>query len=174
MIGELVETDKADLIVAPLTINPERAAAIDFSKPFKYQGLTILVKKVLCDSLMAHNPLFLTLCLPSVSTDHQRLQPGLLPAAFPGHPLDPGHAFCARCGSCALSSGSLQPFWPIQVGEKWWHGGGRLEPVQCHVVCLGSAAEQRHWRGHPEELQCTCTGHGVGWVCHDHCGLLHC
>lgn len=34
------------MIVAPLTINPERAGHIDFSKPFKYQGLTILVKKV--------------------------------------------------------------------------------------------------------------------------------
>ena len=37
---------EADLIVAPLTINPERANYIDFSKPFKYQGLIILVKKV--------------------------------------------------------------------------------------------------------------------------------
>ena len=45
MMGELVD-GKADLIVAPLTINPERAEHIDFSKPFKYQGLTILVKKV--------------------------------------------------------------------------------------------------------------------------------
>lgn len=45
MIGELT-SDKADMIVAPLTINPERAEAIDFSKPYKYQGLTILVKKV--------------------------------------------------------------------------------------------------------------------------------
>ena len=45
MIGELVN-DQSDMIVAPLTINPERADAIDFSKPFKYQGLTILVKKV--------------------------------------------------------------------------------------------------------------------------------
>jgi len=45
MIGELV-SGKADMIVAPLTINPERAEHIDFSKPFKYQGLTILVKKV--------------------------------------------------------------------------------------------------------------------------------
>jgi len=32
--------------VAPLTISPDRAEIIDFSKPFKYQGLTILVKKV--------------------------------------------------------------------------------------------------------------------------------
>jgi len=45
MIGEVV-SGKADMIVAPLTISPERALAIDFSKPFKYQGLTILVKKV--------------------------------------------------------------------------------------------------------------------------------
>jgi len=45
MIGELV-SEKADMIVAPLTISPERAMHIDFSKPFKYQGLTILVKKV--------------------------------------------------------------------------------------------------------------------------------
>jgi len=47
MIGELV-SGKADMIVAPLTISPERALHIDFSKPFKYQGLTILVKKVFC------------------------------------------------------------------------------------------------------------------------------
>ena len=46
MIGEVVN-GKSDMIVAPLTINPERADHIDFSKPFKYQGLTILVKKVL-------------------------------------------------------------------------------------------------------------------------------
>lgn len=45
MIGEVI-SEKADLIVAPLTINPERDGHIDFTKPFKYQGLTILVKKV--------------------------------------------------------------------------------------------------------------------------------
>ena len=44
MIGEL-KSGKADLIVAPMTIDPERAEHIDFTKPFKYQGLTILVKK---------------------------------------------------------------------------------------------------------------------------------
>lgn len=46
LIGELV-SDRADMIVAPLTINPERAEFIEFSKPFKYQGITILEKKVL-------------------------------------------------------------------------------------------------------------------------------
>jgi len=44
MIGEIVN-EKTDLIVAPLTINPERDEHIDFSKPFKYQGLIILVKR---------------------------------------------------------------------------------------------------------------------------------
>lgn len=44
LIGEIV-AERADLIVAPLTINPERAEFIEFSKPFKYQGITILEKK---------------------------------------------------------------------------------------------------------------------------------
>ncbi|CAG9836773.1 unnamed protein product [Diabrotica balteata] len=44
LIGELV-ADRAAMIVAPLTINPERAEFIEFSKPFKYQGITILEKK---------------------------------------------------------------------------------------------------------------------------------
>ncbi|CAL8248025.1 unnamed protein product [Merluccius merluccius] len=44
MMGELL-SGLADMIVAPLTINNERAHYIEFSKPFKYQGLTILVKK---------------------------------------------------------------------------------------------------------------------------------
>lgn len=44
LIGEIVG-ERADMIVAPLTINPERAEFIEFSKPFKYQGITILEKK---------------------------------------------------------------------------------------------------------------------------------
>ncbi|XP_020799514.1 glutamate [NMDA] receptor subunit 1 [Drosophila serrata] len=44
LMGELVN-ERADMIVAPLTINPERAEYIEFSKPFKYQGITILEKK---------------------------------------------------------------------------------------------------------------------------------
>ncbi len=45
MIGELINY-QADMIVAPLTITPERAEDIEFTKPFKYQGITILVRKV--------------------------------------------------------------------------------------------------------------------------------
>ena len=45
MMAELLNS-KSDMIAAPLTIDPERARFIGFSKPFKYQGLTILVKKV--------------------------------------------------------------------------------------------------------------------------------
>lgn len=50
MMGELL-SGQADMIVAPLTINNERAQYIEFSKPFKYQGLTILVKKVSRDQV---------------------------------------------------------------------------------------------------------------------------
>ncbi|KAK3098360.1 hypothetical protein FSP39_018756 [Pinctada imbricata] len=52
MIGEVIRGE-SDMIVAPLTINPERADFIDFSKPFKYQGLTILVKKTPKNSNLA-------------------------------------------------------------------------------------------------------------------------
>ncbi|BFZ09236.1 hypothetical protein BsWGS_12275 [Bradybaena similaris] len=52
MMGELMRQE-ADLIVAPLTINPERENDIDFTKPFKYQGLNILVKKTQKDSSLA-------------------------------------------------------------------------------------------------------------------------
>lgn len=36
LIGELL-SKRADMAIATLTINPERAKVIDFSKPFKYQ-----------------------------------------------------------------------------------------------------------------------------------------
>lgn len=56
MMGELLG-GLADMIVAPLTINNERAQYIEFSKPFKYQGLTILVKKVSVHLLIEHQAL---------------------------------------------------------------------------------------------------------------------
>lgn len=45
-----ITSDKADLILAPFTITPERALFVDFTKPFKYQGITILVKRIKRDS----------------------------------------------------------------------------------------------------------------------------
>ncbi len=45
LMGELL-SERADLILAPFTINPERAAVADFTIPFKYQGITILVQRV--------------------------------------------------------------------------------------------------------------------------------
>jgi ABC-type amino acid transport substrate-binding protein len=45
MIGELINY-QADMIIAPLTMSPERAEDIEFTKPYKYQGITILVRKV--------------------------------------------------------------------------------------------------------------------------------
>jgi len=44
LVGELI-SKKADMIVAPLTINQERSLFIEFSNPFKYQGITIVEKK---------------------------------------------------------------------------------------------------------------------------------
>jgi ionotropic glutamate receptor NMDA 1 len=44
MVGDLVSR-RADLSVAPLTINPERAKVIDFSKPFKYQGIAMIQRR---------------------------------------------------------------------------------------------------------------------------------
>ena len=46
MMGELL-AGEADMIVAPFVINPERAKYVDFTKPFKFLGITILVKKVI-------------------------------------------------------------------------------------------------------------------------------
>lgn len=46
LMGELM-SEKADMILAPFTINPERATYVEFTKPFKYQGITILVKRVI-------------------------------------------------------------------------------------------------------------------------------
>ena len=44
LLGELYY-GRADMVVAALTITPERSLAIDFTKPFKYQGITILQKQ---------------------------------------------------------------------------------------------------------------------------------
>ncbi|CAF0897335.1 unnamed protein product [Adineta steineri] len=44
MIGELINY-QADMIIAPLTMSPERADDIEFTKPYKYHGITVLVRK---------------------------------------------------------------------------------------------------------------------------------
>lgn len=45
IVGELV-SGMADLSVAPMTITPERVTLIEFTKPFKYLGITMLIKRV--------------------------------------------------------------------------------------------------------------------------------
>nr|QQY02514.1 glutamate receptor ionotropic, NMDA 1 [Cryptocotyle lingua] len=44
VVGEIL-SGMADLAVAPISITPERAARVEFSKPFKYLGITILIKR---------------------------------------------------------------------------------------------------------------------------------
>lgn len=67
MVGDLVYK-RADMIVAPLTINPERSLAIEFSKPFKYQGISILERiQVSCNKQFRHK---LTDFLRSLGKQH--------------------------------------------------------------------------------------------------------
>lgn len=122
MMGELL-SGQADMIVAPLTINNERAQYIEFSKPFKYQGLTILVKKVWAglgglavgDSGWAgcwlggcqHCSSF------SLVLGNPPQHSGLIHAALPEHTLAAGGAVCARGG------GDVVPLRPIQVSVLW-------------------------------------------------------
>ncbi|XP_072025956.1 glutamate receptor ionotropic, NMDA 1-like isoform X1 [Amphiura filiformis] len=44
LIGDLVD-GKADMIVAPLSINQAGSNEIDFTKPYKYRGFSILIKR---------------------------------------------------------------------------------------------------------------------------------
>uniref|UniRef100_A0A915IQ28 Ionotropic glutamate receptor L-glutamate and glycine-binding domain-containing protein n=1 Tax=Romanomermis culicivorax TaxID=13658 RepID=A0A915IQ28_ROMCU len=44
-VGELMR-EEADLAVAALTINADRDAIIDFSKPWLYHGITIMERQV--------------------------------------------------------------------------------------------------------------------------------
>lgn len=44
LMGELVAR-RADMAVAPLTITAQRAQAVDFSKPFKFHGFSILLRR---------------------------------------------------------------------------------------------------------------------------------
>ena len=47
MIGKVVNGSNAiAMIASPLTLTPERSDVITFTKPFMYQGITILVKQV--------------------------------------------------------------------------------------------------------------------------------
>lgn len=108
MMGELL-SGQADMIVAPLTINNERAQYIEFSKPFKYQGLTILVKKVGLGAAGWKGPLEspgdADACPPAGDPQEHA---GLVHAALPEHPVAAGGAVGARGGRDAVPAGPLQ------------------------------------------------------------------
>lgn len=107
MMGELL-SGQADMIVAPLTINNERAQYIEFSKPFKYQGLTILVKKV-CRGRMAGDPWRARAALTSrPPAGNPPEHAGLVHAAVPEHTVAAGGAVGARGGRDAVPAGPLQ------------------------------------------------------------------
>lgn len=109
MMGELL-SGQADMIVAPLTINNERAQYIEFSKPFKYQGLTILVKKVDRGAAGAgwspgRARAALTASPPTGDTPEHT---GLVHAALPEHTVAASGAVGARGGRDAVPAGPLQ------------------------------------------------------------------
>ncbi|XP_038068072.1 glutamate receptor 1-like [Patiria miniata] len=52
MVGDVVRK-KADIAAGPLTVTPDRAAAIDFTYPFMSSGITILMKH---PNYVQHNP----------------------------------------------------------------------------------------------------------------------
>lgn len=109
MMGELL-SGQADMIVAPLTINNERAQYIEFSKPFKYQGLTILVKKVRGgpagrEGRPGRAGAALTACGPAGDPPEHA---GFLHAALPEHAVAAGGAVRARGGRDAVPAGPLQ------------------------------------------------------------------
>ena len=108
MMGELL-SGQADMIVAPLTINNERAQYIEFSKPFKYQGLTILVKKVGRDQVGMGRGME-----GPGDTDHwspagdPSEHTGLIHAALSEHTVAAGGAVSSCGGRDAVPAGPLQ------------------------------------------------------------------
>ena len=119
MMGELLG-GLADMIVAPLTINNERAQYIEFSKPFKYQGLTILVKKV--------HQVTPTICR-FYTGDRSPLSPALGLALFVSPPSP------SRCPWLALISLSCICLFPVFKLVC-----GRFLCAPCAIVCVGNTA----------------------------------
>ncbi|KAK0095902.1 hypothetical protein PV326_007060 [Microctonus aethiopoides] len=99
LIGELVN-ERADMIVAPLTINPERAEFIEFSKPFKYQGITILEKKI--------------------------INVGIFPSTLQQHPVDLGDGVGARGGACPLANTDGTEEDALNLSSAVWFAWGVL------------------------------------------------
>lgn len=100
-MGEITN-DRADLILAPFTINPERAAYVEFTKPFKYQGITILVKRVIYNITMIDDSYKLNFC-----QENWRVESGFIFAAIQRRSMDHGLAIGARSGSGVVSSRSI-------------------------------------------------------------------
>ena len=85
---------------------------------------------------------FMTCCC---CTDPERLQPGVLPAALPGHSVDSGWPVSPRGCPGPVSAGPLLSLRSLQAGQVGRHGRGRSQSVLCHVVFLGCSPQQWHW-----------------------------
>ena len=85
---------------------------------------------------------FTTFCC---CTDPEGLQPGIFPAALPGHTVDSGRPVGPRGRPCPVSAGPLLSLRSLQAGQVGRHGRGRSQSVLCHVVFLGRSPQQWNW-----------------------------
>lgn len=145
LIGEVV-SERADMIVAPLTINPERAEFIEFSKPYKYQGITILEKKVgrVCETRLHQWPQL------KLFTALSFINFGIFLATIQQHSLDLGDGISPRGSLGTVSPRPFLALWSLQAGQHRWYRRRRIELVQRHLVCLGSTSKQ--WNRRRYEL----------------------
>ena len=184
LVGELV-AQQADMIVAPLTINPERSLYIDFSKPFKYQGITIIERQQTASraSLASFMEPFedSLWILVMVSVHVVALALYLLDRFSPFGRLGKVY-ICAEVSSCVCLR---KPIFLVNLNKGFRNGFQvsfaqlRSDRRRCsqsklrHLVCMGSFAQLRHRRGNAAQFFRSCPRHGLGWLCNDYRRLLH-
>lgn len=70
----------------------------------------------------------------------------VFPPTLPENAVDPGDGFGPRGRAGSLPSRPLQPLRPLQAPKRRRNGGGRSQPLQRHLVRLGSTTQQRNRR----------------------------
>lgn len=182
LIGELVN-ERADMIVAPLTINPERAEFIEFSKPFKYQGITILEKKPSRSSTLVSflQPFSNTLwILVMVSVHVVALVLYLLDRFSPFGRFKLANTDGTEEDALNLSS-AIWFAWGVLLNSGIGEGeSSSSEPDQAsnslslRALAHSGAPRRSPCHRYAAQLLGPRAGHGVGRLRHDHRRLVHC
>uniref|UniRef100_A0A1I8FBK0 PBPe domain-containing protein n=1 Tax=Macrostomum lignano TaxID=282301 RepID=A0A1I8FBK0_9PLAT len=135
--GRLVHR-QADLAVAPMTITPERNLRVAFTKPFKYLGLTILVKRP--GSFL--QPFERTLWVLVGLSVHV--------VALVLYLLD-----------------RFSPLGRFKLARNQQGTDEEALNFVSAIGLPGRPVELRHRRGHARSFSPGVSGHGVGRLCHD-------